>query len=227
MQLEQTEGIVMQVTPFQDADAIYTVYTPSMGVAKFVMKYGLSSRMRSKGAPTVLTKAEFIFRRGKSDLLSCKEATILEAYPRIRDSLDRMESAGQMLIALRQCQPPGKDSPILYQLLNIYLEKLSEVEDPRILAASFKLKILRYEGLLAYSDLCTSCKGTFADFNFCDGEFFCPQHQPKGSNYFDQEESKMFFVLGLSQSLNDLKTLALTNILEGKINAIFEEFIRT
>lgn len=227
MQLEQTEGIVIQITPFQDADAIYTVYTPFMGIARFVMKYGLSSRMRSKGAPTVLTKAEFIFRRGKSDLLSCKEATILEAFPRIRESLERMESAGQMLLALRQCQPPGKDSPILYQLLNIYLEKLSEVEDSRVLAASFKLKILRYEGLIAYNDLCSRCKSSLTDFSFHDGEFFCPQHAPEGSIYFDVEESKMFFVLGLSQSLNDLKTLVLTNILEGKINAIFEEFIRS
>ncbi len=198
---KRSEGIVMQVLPFQDADAIFTVYTHDLGFAKFVLKYALSSRQRGKGVPSPLALTEFIYRPTSGELLSCKEATVLDSFHALRKNLSLIEAGGALLKALYQTQPLGKVSDKLYKLLLVYLDKLPQVEDPKVLVASFKLKILRYEGVL-----------TFHNQNLDHLEGFHP------------EEAKMLFVMALTQSLGDLKPLLLTAPLEEKIDQLFKEF---
>jgi DNA repair protein RecO (recombination protein O) len=223
MEYDRTEGIVMQVLPFQEKDAIFTVYTPDLGIVKFFLKYAYSSQ--KKGAlPSPLTLAELIYRKSSSDLLNCKEASILESFPKLREKLSCMEAGGNLLQALRQSQPPGKPSPPLYQLLVTYLGKLTQVDDPRILAASFKLKILRYEGVLAFSNRCGVCHQLLKNLFFYDGEFFCLDDAPEGAIEFEVEEGQMLFVMGLTQSFSDLKHLLLTTKLEGKVDRVFHRF---
>lgn len=225
MEWLRTEGIVMQMIPFQDADAIFTAYTPDLGFAKFVLKYAMSSRQREKGVPSPLTLTEFIYRRTNSDLFSCKEASVLETFNALRDRLNLMEAGGLLLQALHQSQPPGKASDKLYRLLLAYLDKLPQVDDPKVLVGSFKLKILRYEGVLVFRNQCSACDALLNDMYYSFGDFFCPVHRPEGGIHFDPEEAKMVFVMGLAQSLVDLKHLVLTTTLEEKVDFLFKEFV--
>lgn len=223
MSWETMEGIVVQVAPFQEVDALYTVYTPSLGLVKLVHNFALTSSGRKKGVLSPLNQAEFVYRKTSSELLTCKEFTILEPHTKLRENLIWMEAGGHLLQVVRQTQPFGKSSPKLYQLLLAYLDNIPKVDDPKILIASFKLKVLRYEGLIAFDNRCCLCDKLLDEMDYDLGQFYCAEHAPQEGLHFNVEESQIVFVLALTRSLSDLKLLLLDATLEAKIDILFKQ----
>lgn len=143
-----TEGVIVSATPFQENNRIIGLFTPLHGLIKIVVKGAFSKKMGMGASTSPLAHIEANCSRGKSDLYSCGDLTVINSHPKLRQNLLSLEAACDIAQAITATQQPESPSPELYQLLLAYLARLSTAENPRAIAASFHLKTLRFEGLL-------------------------------------------------------------------------------
>jgi DNA repair protein RecO (recombination protein O) len=225
MQAFRIEGIILQAIPFQDFDQILTVFTPEEGIIKMFVKRAFSSK-NGKGTLTApLSHAEFVCTAGKSDLYSCREISMYNQHLKLRESISTLEAATDFLQALLKSQLPQKPVPDLFKLLNIYLEKIPVCVDPYALAVSFRLKILRFEGLLGLGPICTQCEAPL-DHNFAaDGESFCQKHAPPYALEFTQTEAELIEVLAFSKNFSQLCPIKIDPEFFHKIKLLFHDLV--
>ena len=222
MQADRTEGIILQAIKFQDYDQIITVFTPADGVVKFFVKGALRPKYNQGALTAPLSRAEFVYKRGKSELLVCQEISMLNQHLSLRQDIDQLEAAFDLLLALISSQLGDTPAPDLYNLLVSYLEKLAIHSDPWALAASFRLKILRHEGRLGLSQNCAHCNTALQTLYFSEGECYCRSHAPPGSQEFDPEEIELLLALAYCRTHGQLAALTISSALRHKIKLLFQ-----
>ncbi|MDJ0652337.1 MAG: DNA repair protein RecO [Simkaniaceae bacterium] len=169
---EKTEGIVLKAVPFEENDRILSLFSPDQGIVTLYVR-GLSKKKPTLvNLTTPLCRAEFLFRKGRSNLYRFIDGTILDLHLPLRRSYRHLEYAGKMLQAILKSQMPGKNAKKLYHLLSSYLKKLSEASFPETLWASFVLKLLKHEGLLVFDETCLRCEENAAS-HISEGESLC------------------------------------------------------
>jgi DNA repair protein RecO (recombination protein O) len=189
MTAKRCEGIILQTLKYKDYDQIATVFTQDQGIQKFFVK----GAYRNQSA-TPLARAEFIYFQGKSTMYSCKEVSLLNTYLSLRNDLTQLETATELLKAVLESQMENKPAPDLYKLLIVYLEKIQVMPDPWVLAASFHLKVLRHDGLLAFE-------------------------QPNAT----EEERLLIQLLAFTRSLADLASVQISPAFYQKVKTQFKE----
>lgn len=219
MQAYRTEGIILQALNFQDYDRILTVFTSHEGLIKLFLKGANRPRMGNVTSP--LTRAEFVYTLGNSDLYSCREISAITQYLPLRQSLATLEAAGEILKATLTSQLANVPAPDLYTLLSSYLEKLPLMRDPQALVASFCLKLLRHDGLFSPESVCAVCQRPLEEYYIVSGEAFCPQHAPPYSLQFPQEEMTLLLQLAYCRTFAEVAHLQLSNELRQKIAQFF------
>ncbi len=150
-EIEKTEGVILGSQGYGEGDRIITVFTPDFGLIKLFAKGASRPRSKHGAATTPLVRAEFLYTRGRSDLYRLLEGSVVDPFLHLRDSLTALETAGHLIQDILASQWPGKAAPLLYSLVIHYLTHLSSVP-PESLLASFRLKILCHEGLLAVTE---------------------------------------------------------------------------
>lgn len=211
-----TEGVILQALDFQDHNRILTVFSPDQGLFKCIIR-----QRKGSVSTDTLTRGEFICLKGKSDLLKCREISVITQYIALRKEWKRMEISFELVKAVLKTQFPGKQTPLLYTLFVRYLEALTTVNHPQTILTSFLLKLLRHEGLLGDTSCCGSCNAPLKDLQIFQGESFCFHHAPPSTIEFSKEETAQFHELLNGRSLNDLNALQLCNGLAGKVKSLF------
>lgn len=218
--MHPTIGIILHVIPFQDHHQIATLFSPEWGVIKTIFKY--SKRGKSAVPIEPLNILEVILKKGKSELFQVLNASLIDSQTKLRTSFATLSAALEMLSALLKSQMVQKPAPILFSLLTHYLKSLPSAPSPQTMAASFKLKILRHDGLLAVQEKCSLCEGGLKAGGIDAGEFYCLEHLPFTTHTFSEEELGSLMTLSSSRSLTHLHQLTLSPILEKKIGLLFE-----
>lgn len=225
MQTFRTEGIILHTLRFQDYDQILTVFTPGEGILKMMVK-GAFSQKNGKGAKTApLSRAEFIYARRKGELFSCREISMLNPHLNLRLNIELLEAASDILQATSCSQMPHKAAPDLYKLLLIYLEKLAVLPDPQVLSTSFRLKILRHDGLWHLPSSCTTCQEPLQTRYFLAGESFCRRHAPPFTIEFSDEEGKTLEELAYAQTFAQLAKVFLPLEMPFKVKQLFQDLL--
>lgn len=202
MQPFRTEGIILQTIHFRDYDQIVTLFTADYGLIKTIVLG--ANRPKSKIFLEPLVQAEWILFQRKSELFRCQELSIRNRHLNLRNHFSSLTAACDLLKLVESTQLPCKPDPELYQLLLRYLNRIPNASDPLALAASFQLKILQHEGLLRFSDTCSTCQRPLTLFYFHDGELYCDQHVPLKKEGFSFEEIGILFQLATSRSMEFL-----------------------
>jgi DNA repair protein RecO (recombination protein O) len=195
MTAKRAEGIILQTLKYQDYDQIATVFTMDHGILKFFVKGAYRSQNGKNTSP--LARAEFIYTQGKSTLYNCKEVSLLNTYLNLRNNLTHLEAGIDLLKAVLESQMESKPAPELYKLLIMYLEKIPVIPDPWVLAASFLLKILRHDGLLAFDQ-----------------------------SHESEEEQLLIQLLAFTRSFADLSSIQITPEFYQKIRALFAKSLQ-
>jgi DNA repair protein RecO (recombination protein O) len=216
--MEQTQGIILSTLNYQDYDVILTVFTPDRGLVKFFFKRGNSKKQRQGCSLDPLTCAEFIYSKGKGDLLLCTEISPINAHLEIRKDLKYLEAGCNLLRTIQQTQFPEKSSPPLYQLLLRYLGHISKMNAPENLDLSFRLKVLRHDGIFGITPFCTTCKIPLKEHCVFERESFCPSHAPTGSLLFNEEEANLILVLAYCRSLTEIPDSPIDPVFREKID---------
>ena len=89
-------------------------------------------------------------------------------------------------------------------------------------AASFRLKLLRHEGLLGLPTQCSTCDTALTDLYLVRGESFCRDHAKGGHLFFSEEEASQLLCLAFARTLADLHPIRLPPALNGRIKELFE-----
>ena len=205
------EGIILDNNPFEERACLIDLFSQEMGVVK------IFSHTREAGFQP-FSLVECVLHKGRKDLFYLKEAkclgrlpkeanpTVLEVCLRLKESLKSIKAHDE----------------ILYRLFEAYLKHLHMALQPKNLLASFLLKLLFHEGLLASETVCADCDHPRALF-FADGRWFCPRHSPIWALEFSIEELGNLRRLAYSRSLLEIDELETTERLLMKINQLFAQ----
>lgn len=214
-----TEGIILQSLNFQDFDQILTVFTPSEGLIKLIVK-GANKKFTPS---TPLTFSEFIYTKGKSDIYKCYEMNPIHLNLQLRTSFASLEAVYAMLKALLQTLPLLHPVPHLFSLFIWTLAKMPLVKDPHTLSLSFLMKLLRHEGLFPISTACQECNVEGKTVLFAGkGGVFCPQHTPYGGVVFHEEELESIKQLAFLSNFQNIKEWIIEDPLRKKIHLLCE-----
>lgn len=146
---EKVEGIVLKSFAYKETERILHLFTPQYGIIHLIVKHLSPKKPQRVNLTTPLCQGEYVFRKGKSDLFSFIDGSILDLHLSLRQSLSTLTLGGKMLQAIQDSQLPETPTPKLYQLLSAYLKKLPLA--PEALWASFQLKLLKHEGLISFA----------------------------------------------------------------------------
>ena len=222
MRDEKTEGIVLRSLEYKDRQRIITVFTAECGLISLIVK-GISHRSQHLLALTSpFCQAEFHFARGRSNLFRFIDGTVTEDHLSLRQKFSFLQTAGSMANAILRSQLPEKPSPTLYAFFCAYLKQASLFEAPQALTASFLLKMLKHEGLLALNKHCLRC-GTMPSSYLEKGESLCQDHAPSHALYFSDEEWASLFQLAAAQQFSTLQQLKIDPSLSQKIAQLFDQ----
>lgn len=130
-------GLLLQSVPYLGQKKILKIFTPDGLISVFAQKTKLD--------PFCL--AEWVYRKGDTDLFPLQDSTLLDPLLDLRKSYPTLLAAGRMAQDLLRTQLPNKKAEELFDLALFYFRKLSS--SPDLLSASFRLKVLVYEGLLS------------------------------------------------------------------------------
>ncbi|MBN1914435.1 MAG: DNA repair protein RecO [Parachlamydiales bacterium] len=223
MQENKTEGITLQSTPFREKQRLIIIFTPYMGLLSCIVPI-MPTRSDLLSISSGFCLSEFIYKKGRSDLLSLVEASIIEEHFFLRQNLSSLEAAAFMGKMILHTQPPPKISPAIYKLFKKFLQKLHQSKVPRILALSFSLKVLQHEGFIHVLPLCNTCKQEKAHI-LCGGESLCSHHAlPYGTPYTDEEWS-ILTALIQENSFSSLEKIILAPQIAMKIEKNIQEFL--
>jgi recombinational DNA repair protein (RecF pathway) len=207
-------GLLIQTIPYLGRRNIFKVFTADEGLVALISPAG---EKRMALAPFLV--AEWIYRANQREIHPLKEVAVTEDWPGLKENYERIAAAGEMGRDILRTQAPGKESATLYQLAVAYYRQLSHSAAPRMLAASFRLKLFTLEGQLHLSQTCVEC-GAPA-LALCGGEEFCPHHAPPRAVYFAPEEHEILWHLAKARSFLRLAAIPHSPALCEKIEGMF------
>lgn len=147
MKTSETQGIVLRLTDYGEADRIVSLFTLEHGKLQGIARGAKRSRKRFGGAldPFAHLKLQVSHGPGLATLLS---ADIVGIFAGIRGDLTKIGCAAYACELVERLTPDEEVNPRLFRLLYCYLERLDQAppvpSDRRFFAVNL-LKILGYQ----------------------------------------------------------------------------------
>ncbi|MGM0439527.1 MAG: DNA repair protein RecO [Chlamydiota bacterium] len=226
MQNISAEGINIETLNYKDYDRIITIFTRDLGIVKLFVQGANRPKSKRGVLASPLTRGEFIFHRRSGELWRYQDGTILDHHLKIRQSLENIEAALGMLQAIKASQLPEKPAPQLYDLLKLFLAQVAAIANPAALLASFRLKVLKHEGLLDLQQHCATCKEKTSPIIICRGECYCSEHCPEEGLECEEEELLALLCLQHSRSLSQITELPIPPKALDKVDKLFEDTLQ-
>ncbi len=145
------DAIVLKATKYEDDGRILKIFTKEAGLVSVIVKKISKKGTYWQTLTSPLARGEFHLKQGNSALYTLSDASLTDPYLEIRENLDKLEAACTILRALLLSQHPEKASPALFHLTLVYLKKLKTFSTPALIALSFQMKLLNFEGLFPES----------------------------------------------------------------------------
>lgn len=219
----QTEGIILQVVPFQDRNQILTVFTHHSGILKLFYKASRSKQGEIQGLWAPLTFVEIIYKEKDCELLPCHEITLIDSNHCLREELIFLDVAASLLKTVRLSQAIGKPAPLVYQLIRYYMSKICKVPDPWALAISFQLKILSHEGLIALPFSCQVCQTPISSDAYTHySHWLCSSHKSLESTPWTESEILLAYHLANCRHFHEIMIASISPELKNKVSSFFE-----
>ncbi len=183
---DRTIGLLLQSLPFMDSHRILKILTPNHGLTTLIARHVASKNNRLHALITPFLVGEWVYRLDHKDIHPLKDGTVLQTFDQLKTNYSHLAVAGQIAQDLLRTQLPGKAAQIPFDLACACLNKLPIFLEPLALLASFRLKLLSYEGLLHFEPTCTRCGSP--SIHFLCGESFCLQHTPSSPLLLSAQE---------------------------------------
>jgi DNA repair protein RecO len=211
----KSQGILLLAIPYLGKGRILKVFTEDAGLITLV------SKKPSLAVFSPFCIAEWIYQKKQSEIFTLLEGSLIDGLLSLRQSYATLTAAGSMAQDLLRTQLPAKSAPGLYHLLSSYFKKTFSFECPAILAASFRMKLLLHEGLLALQTNCIHCD--LPATSLMQGESVCPAHSSPSAIGFSISEWQILHCLTFAKQFSLLQQIDCPPSLNEKLTALFEE----
>lgn len=146
----RSEGITLKSLPYQGGSEILTIFTRDHGMVRLFVRSARRSTRFPAAITAPFTRATLIWNQKNNDSLpQLIEGEVVDQYLKVRKELAPIQAAAAMARAILLSQLADRPVPDLYRLFVTYLKAIPETNNLSALTASFTLKLLRHEGLLA------------------------------------------------------------------------------
>ncbi|HHZ19144.1 MAG TPA: DNA repair protein RecO [Firmicutes bacterium] len=161
MALFRTEGLVLRVRAFGEADKIITLLTPERGKIEAVAKGARRPRNRFLGSTQLFSHLNMMLFGGKG-LAQMNQAEIIHSFHLLRDDLLKMAYASYWCELSDGLLPEAEPEPEVFALLLQAFSLLETVDKPDLLSRGVELKLLAELGYLPVLGHCVGCEAIAA-----------------------------------------------------------------
>ena len=158
MSLYRATAIVVRTFKVAEADRIAVLVTLEHGKVRAVVKGVRKTTARHGLRLEPLAHVALQLYRGR-ELDTVTQVQGIDAFPAIRNDLDRLARAAIMLEAVEMSTMDREPDPRRYQLLLGALRALESQDRPLVVSAML-LKLLALDGVVPVLDECTGCGRT-------------------------------------------------------------------
>lgn len=178
MALQRTQGFVLRKQDVRETSIILTVYTRDFGKLKLISKGVRAPEARFVSAYELLALDDIVFyERKKKNLFFLSQCDLVNYFPKIRESLDRLSHAVYFAEFLDAAAPACDKNEEIYRLLADSLALLSSNASPKRVARIFEIKLLSVLGHMPRLKACAACnkpvKAEKLRFSFPSGGVLC------------------------------------------------------
>ncbi len=140
----KTKGYVIRRTNYGEADRILNIITP-LGKLSAMAKGVRKEKSRLAGAIEMFTLTDYVFHKGKGELLIVTSAKMLNHYNNILKDYNRMELAGTILKRVSKAAD-STDNADFFRIVDQSLNGLNNGLDNRIVEAWVLLNLIKATG---------------------------------------------------------------------------------
>ncbi|BCA78892.1 DNA repair protein RecO [Desulfuromonas sp. AOP6] len=161
MQILRSEAIILRHVDYGEADRIVTFYTPELGLLKGFARSARRSRKRF--GPALEPFAQVMMHwspPGRGQLLSLKEAELLDLHAGLRTDLLALALAGYGCELVEELQGEESGHPRVYGLLRAFLGHLATSGGSPEARLLFELRLLELAGYIPHLLHCSECMET-------------------------------------------------------------------
>ena len=174
MALRHDQGIVLRSYPLGESDRIVVLLSPNHGKVRAVAKGVRKTKSRFGGRLEPFSHVDLVLYEGRN-LDTITQASVIEAFPRLRSDLDRVLAAGTMVEVVDAVTQEAESAVRAFLLLQRGLKVLERGEAHPDLIASFLLHMAEVVGVAPALDHCAGCGSTdhVQRFSFPEGGVMC------------------------------------------------------
>lgn len=173
-----TEGIVLWGRDLGEADRLVTLLTPEHGKVRAVAKGARRVTSKKAGHLEPFCRCTLLIAAGR-ELDVIGQVETLDAFPHLRDDLDRLGPAWYLAELADRFTDEGTEQRVLYDHYLGALTALAHGAEPDLVCRWFESTLLTLNGLAPSWSTCAGCgapvraETTYA-FNLERGGFLCP-----------------------------------------------------
>ena len=182
MAIRNDQGIVLRGYPFGESHRVVVLVSPNHGKLRTVAKGVRKTKSRFGGRLEPLTHVDLVLYEGKN-LDTITQVSIINAFPHLRNDLDRLLAAGTMIEVVDAVVQEDEPSQRMFLLLQRGLTVLDHGPAHPDLVTAFLLKAAAIIGVAPALDTCAGCGATdgLGWFSFAAGGSLCRQCRTPGS----------------------------------------------
>jgi DNA repair protein RecO (recombination protein O) len=152
----KTQAIVLRQRKLGEADKIVTLYTSHGGKVDAVAKGVRRTKSRLAGHLEPLTLGAYLIAEGR-DLDIVTQAETVQAYPHLRDDLERLTRGLYCAELVDRLTPDRSEGNPIYRLLEQTLTFLNAAPDFEVAVRRFELHLLEELGYRPALAACATC----------------------------------------------------------------------
>lgn len=178
MTIQKTRGFILKRDEIRETSILLTAYTRDFGKLKLISKGVRSPEQRYISAYELFSLDDIVFyERRKKGFFLLSQCELVNFFPKIRDSLEKISYAAYFAELLNCVTMAGDKNIKLYELLQDCLNLLSGKASPKRVARVFEIRVLSALGLMPRLKDCAVCgkktvKGQ-AGFSISSGGILC------------------------------------------------------
>ncbi|MFQ5923161.1 MAG: DNA repair protein RecO [Anaerolineales bacterium] len=180
--LYRTESIVLRRRDLGEADRIIIVFTPAYGKVRAVAKGVRRPGSKKAGHLEPFTRSNLLVAKGR-DLDIITQAETIDAYPKLRQNLDRLGQAAYVIELVDRFGVQEAESQALYHLTTVTLGRLDREAETAAPLRYFQVRLLDLSGYRPELHRCVNCSEEVQPldqfFSAKEGGLLCPNCGPK------------------------------------------------
>jgi DNA repair protein RecO (recombination protein O) len=170
------DAIVLRTYKLAESDRICVLLTREHGKVRAVAHGVRKTSSRLGGRMEVLDVVDVQLARGRTELMTVRQAQPLGTASALRADFARLSSAMVLVEVVDAATLEHLADPEYFEMALRALRAVETAEDPTVVTTAFLLKTLAHDGAAPVLDRCASCgaTGELVAFDLTEGGLSCP-----------------------------------------------------